>query len=347
MSVDRARSRPFVSVVLSFYNEEAVIPELLSRLRKMFAGVPDRISGYELIFVNDASTDNSEELLCREMERNGDIVLMNMSRNFGVSECVYAGFGQSRGDAVIYMDADLQDPPEVIPALLEQWRADPDAEVVYTTRRTRRGEHPLKMLLTKVGYRFVNRISDSDLPIDSGDFKLLSRRVVDEILRCEEKLPYLRGLVSWVGFKQVPVYYDREPRFDGRENTKFSVLSKRVIYGYLDRALISFSDAPLKLTLFAGFFIAALAGIYLMVILVQKLFGWHEPGWPAIMATMLLLGGVQLIVLGFIGLYINVIFHEVKRRPNYIVKDVLVREQERDQEDSGVVRNFAARSEKS
>lgn len=346
MSDGEARSRPFVSVVLSFYNEEAVIPELLSRMREVFAGVRDQISGYELIFVNDASTDNSEELLRREMERTGDIVLMNMSRNFGVSECVYAGFAQSRGDAVVYMDADLQDPPEVIPALLERWRSDPAAEVVYTTRRRRMGEHPLKMLLTKVGYRFINRISSTDLPIDSGDFKLLSRRVVDEVLRCEEKLPYFRGLVSWVGFKQVPVYYDREPRFDGRKNTKFSVLSKRVIYGYLDRALISFSDAPLKLTLFAGFLIAALAGFYLMVVLVQKLFGWHEPGWPAIMATMLLLGGVQLIVLGFIGLYINVIFHEVKRRPNYILKDVLVRTQKRDQDDYRVPRSLDAQSER-
>jgi len=323
MAVGEARVRPFVSVVLSFYNEEAVIPELLSRLRQMFAGVRGHVSGYELIFVNDASTDGSEELLCREMEQSGDIVLINMSRNFGVSECVYAGFSKSQGDTVVYMDADLQDPPEVIPALLKQWRTDPAAEVVYTIRRTRVGEHPLKMLLTKVGYRFINRISSSDLPVDSGDFKLLSRRVVNEILRCEEKLPYLRGLVSWVGFKQVPVYYDREPRFDGRTNTKFPVLSKRVIYGYLDRALISFSDAPLKLALFAGFFMAGLAAFYLLVVLVQKLFGWHEPGWPAIMATMLLLGGVQLIILGFIGLYINVIFHEVKRRPNYIVKDVL------------------------
>jgi dolichol-phosphate mannosyltransferase len=344
MTVEEDRSRPFVSVVLSFYNEEAVIPELLSRLRRMFAAERDRISDYELIFVNDASTDNSEELLCREMERNGDIVLINMSRNFGVSECVYAGFARSRGDAIVYMDADLQDPPEVIPTLLERWRTDPATEVVYTTRRTRAGEHPMKMLLTKVGYRFINGISNTDLPVDSGDFKLLSRRVVDEVLRCEEKLPYLRGLVSWVGFKQVPVYYDREPRLDGRENTKFSVLSKKVIYGYLDRALISFSDAPLKLALFAGFFIAGLAAIYLIVVLIQKLLGWYEPGWPAIMATMLLLGGVQLIVLGFIGLYINVIFHEVKRRPNYIVKEVLTKKKKSEPDESDVVRKFSTRT---
>lgn len=317
------RGLPFVSVVLSFYNEAAVIPELLARLRAVFLSEKDKIGGYELIFVNDASTDTSELILRREVDTQGDVVLVNTSRNFGVSECVYAGFRYARGDVVVYMDADLQDPPEVISELLARWRDDVTVDVVYTTRRKRADEHPLKLLLTKFGYRFINRISNVPLPVDSGDFKLLSRRVVDELLRCEERIPYLRGLVSWVGFKQVAVYYDREPRFDGRTNTKFPVLSQRVIYGYLDRALISFSDAPLKLALLVGFSFATLAALYLVVVLVQKIMGWYVPGWPAIMATMLLLGGIQLIVLGFIGLYINVIFLEVKKRPNYIVRDVV------------------------
>lgn len=325
MSDRNPRQAPFVSVVLSFFNEQSVIPELLSRLRAVFAGERGNISGYELIFVNDASTDSSEQLLREEIERHDDLVLVNMSRNFGVSECVYAGFRHSRGDVVVYMDADLQDPPEVIPQLLATWREDAEVEVVYTTRRRRAGEHPLKMLLTKLGYRFINYISHTPLPIDSGDFKLLSRRVVGELLRCEEKLPYIRGLVTWVGFKQKQVFYDRDQRFDGRHNTKFPVLSRRVIYGYLDRALISFSDAPLKIALFGGFLIAGLAGIYLIIVLMQKLLGWYEPGWPAIMATILLLGGIQLIVLGFIGLYINVIFLEVKKRPNYIVNNIVRR----------------------
>jgi len=310
-------------VILSFYNESAVIPELLARLRKVLRGEGDAIAGYELVFVNDASTDNSEALLRDEVGRDGDVVLVNTSRNFGVSECVYAGFRHSRGDVVVYMDADLQDPPEVIATMLARWRAETDVDVVYTTRRTRAGEHPLKLLLTKYGYRFINRISHVPLPVDSGDFKLLSRRVVNELLRCEEKMPYLRGLVSWVGFKQVPVFYDREARFDGRNNSKFPVLSRRVIYGYLDRALISFSDAPLKIALLVGFSFASLAGLYLIVVLLQKLMGWYVPGWPALMAAILLLGGIQLIVLGFIGLYMNVIFLEVKKRPNYIVRDVV------------------------
>jgi polyisoprenyl-phosphate glycosyltransferase len=322
-SAARERARPLVSVILSFYNESTVIPELLARLRKVLAAEGERIAGYELVFVNDASTDDSEILLRREIESRGDVVLVNTSRNFGVSECVYAGFRYSRGDVVVYMDSDLQDPPEVITDLLARWRADETVEVVYTTRRTRAGEHPLKMLVTKYGYRFINRISRVPLPVDSGDFKLLSRRVVDELLRCEEKMPYLRGLVSWVGFKQVPVFYDREARFDGRNNTKMPVLSRRVIYGWLDRALISFSDAPLKIALLIGFAFSSMSLLYLFVVLFQKIMGLYVPGWPALMAAILLLGGIQLVVMGFIGLYMNVIFLEVKKRPNYIVRDVV------------------------
>jgi dolichol-phosphate mannosyltransferase len=297
---------------------------LLRRLRAVLRNevTAGHARGYELIFVNDASTDRSAALLSKEVAQ-GDVALVNMSRNFGVSECVYAGFQEAAGEVIIYMDADLQDPPEVIPALLASWREDPAVEVVFTTRRRRQGEHPLKLLLTRIGYRFINRISEIDLPVDSGDFKLLSRRVVDQLLAMKEKLPYLRGLVSWVGFKQAQVFYDREPRFDGRRATKYPVLSRRVIYGYLDRALISFSDAPLKASLILGFLFASLAGLYLIVVLFQKLMGWYEPGWPAIMATMLLLGGIQLVVLGFIGLYINVIFLEVKKRPVYIVESVI------------------------
>jgi dolichol-phosphate mannosyltransferase len=284
-----------------------------------------KIAGYELIFVNDRSTDGSERLLRHEIEEHGDIVLINMSRNFGNSECVFAGMRHSQGDAVIYMDADLQDPPEVIPELLAAWQADSEVEVVYTTRLSRAGEHPLKLLITRWGYRLINMISEVDLPVDSGDFKLLSRRAVQHLLQIEENRPYTRGLVTWIGFKQVPVFYHREPRFDGRVATKYPVLSRRVISGFLDRALISFSDVPLKFSLLIGFVMSFLAGIYLCVVLFQKYMGWYEPGWPAIMATMLLIGGAQFIVLGVIGLYVNIIFLEVKRRPNYIIDSIVRR----------------------
>jgi glycosyltransferase involved in cell wall biosynthesis len=320
-----AREQPIISVVLSFYNEERVLPELLLRLRNALQPLRAAavIRGYELVFVNDASTDRSLEILLQEQAKERDVKIINMSRNFGNSECVLAGMANADGDAVVYMDADLQDPPELIPELIRQWQADPDAEVVYTTRRSRAGEHALKLLITKFGYRLIDKISDIRLPLDSGDFKLVSRRAVDELLKLKEKQPYVRGLVSWVGFKQIQVFYDREPRFDGRNATKFPVLSRRVLSGYLDRALISFSDIPLKLALILGLAVATFALLYIFVIFFQKIMGWYEPGWPAIMATMLLLGGTQLIVLGIMGLYINTIFLESKRRPNYIVKDVL------------------------
>ncbi len=166
---------------------------MLGRLRTVFSAEGDGISGYEFVFVNDASTDKSEEILRREIETHGDIVLVNLSRNFGVSESVYAGLFYATGDVVIYMDADLQDPPEVIPEMLERWRSDPEVGVVFTTRRKREGEHFLKLLLNRIGYRLINRVSNLPLPVDSGDFKLLSRRVVDELIAREEKLPYMRG----------------------------------------------------------------------------------------------------------------------------------------------------------
>ena len=317
--------RPMISVVSTFYNEEKVLPELIGRLRQVLRAEIDKktIGGYELIFVNDVSTDGSLEVLLEEYERGKDLVIINMSRNFGVSECALAGMRYAKGDAVIYLDADLQDPPEVIPQLIEAWQKDEEVEVVYTTRLSRAGEHPLKLFITKWGYRLINRISDIELPVDSGDFKLLSRRALKELLRLEEKRPYFRGLVSWIGFKQAQVFYHREARFDGRESTKRPAISKRVIYYWLDRALISFSDAPLKASLFIGFSVSLGAFIYILVVIFQKIMGWHVPGWPAIMATMLFLGGVQLVVMGFLGLYISSIYQEVKRRPNFIIKNII------------------------
>jgi dolichol-phosphate mannosyltransferase len=318
------REKAKISVVLSFYNELSVLPELVLRLRNVFIPLIENnsVGSYELIFVNDNSKDDSEGYLRSELGK-GDIIIINMSRNFGVSECVMAGMAQSSGDAVIYMDSDLQDPPEVIPKMIEAWRSNPDVEVVYTTRTRRDGEHWLKMLITKIGYRFINAISEIELQVDSGDFKLLSRRVVEQLLQMKEDKPYIRGLISWIGFKQTQVLYDRLERFDGRENTKMPVLSKRVLYYWLDRALISFSDAPLKLMLFLGIGMSGLSFLYIIVVLVQKILGLSVPGWAALMSAILFLGGIQIMMLGFIGLYIGAIFRESKRRPQYIVKEVL------------------------
>lgn len=321
----RRRAPPLVSVVLSFYNEEAVLPELLRRLRGVLRPARDagQIRDYELIFVNDASTDRSLEILQAEFDQEHDVVVVTMSNNFGVSECVLAGMRYAKGDAVVYMDADLQDPPEVISDLLNKWHEDPEVEVVYTTRLSRAGEHPLKMWVTKVGYRFISAISEIDLPRDSGDFKLLSRRVVDHLIQLREKKPYIRGLVSWIGFKQVPVFYHRAGRHDGRDSTKRPALSRKVVNYALDSAIISFSAAPLKAALILGFVVSVVALAYILVVIAQKILGFYEPGWPALMAAILFLGGVQLFMLGVVGLYVNIIFRNAQGRPDYIVKGVI------------------------
>ncbi len=319
------RPKPTVSVVLSFFNEAGVLPELVDRLRQVMQAEKSRgtVDGYELIFVNDASTDNSVDILKAEFQAGRDLLVVNMSNNFGVSECVLAGMRLAKGDVVVYMDADLQDPPEVIPELLDKWHADPEVEVVFTTRLSRQGEHPLKLFITHLGYKLINRISEIELPENSGDFKLLSRRVVQELLKMREKKPYLRGLVTWIGFKQAQVFYHRAERHDGRENTKRPALSSKNIRYALDSAIISFSDAPLKMMLLLGFCISFISLIYIAVVIFQKIMGWYEPGWPALMAAILLLGGIQLLMLGFLGLYVNVIFANTKGRPDYIIKNVI------------------------
>lgn len=319
------RPVPLLSVVLSFYNEASILPELIGRLRSVLRAEVNRqtICGYELIFVNDASTDNSLEILRSELDAGQDIVVVNMSSNFGVSECVLAGMRIAKGDVVVYMDADLQDPPEVIPELLDKWHSDPEIHVVYTTRLSRAGEHPFKLAVTHLGYKFINRISEIDLPENSGDFKLLSRRVMNELILLQEKKPYLRGLVTWIGFKQAQVFYHRAERHDGRENTKRPALSTKVIKYALDTAIISFSDAPLKASLLIGFMISLASLLYIGVVVIQKLMGWSVPGWAALMAAILFLGGMQLFMTGVLGLYVNAIFLNSRNRPDYIVDSIL------------------------
>jgi len=179
------------------------------------------------------------------------------------------------------------------------------------------------MLVTKLGYRFINSISDIDLPVDSGDFKLLTRTVVNILCALPEDKPYMRGLVNWVGFKQKQVFYDRDARFDGAENTKMTVLSRKVIFYWLDRALISFSDMPLKLVLFLGFFLSILSSLYIVVVIYQKIVGIAVPGFSAIMSAVLLLGSMNLLTVGVVGLYISAIFKQVKGRPPYVIKEVI------------------------
>lgn len=311
-----------ISLVLSFYNEINNLNELISRIRN----VSNRSQNFkvnEIIFVNDCSNDGSEEFLTEQAKTSNDLILVNMSRKTGVSECVYAGMSLATGDAVVYLDSDLQDPPELIQEMVDTWLADTDCEVVYTVRKSRSGEGYLKLKFTKFGYRFLRKISKIDLPLDAGDFKLVSRKIVNILLTHQEHKPFMRGIITSLGFKQLPVYYDRDPRGDGRNNTKFVLFSPRTVSGWLDSALISFSDAPLKLSLTIGLITSFFSSLYIVVVFIQKILGLYVPGWPALMAAILLLGSVQLIVLGIMGLYVNAIYNQTKNRPLFLIKNIV------------------------
>ena len=309
--------KELISIVLSFYNEGEVIPELIRRLRDVFKELD---YDYELVFVNDCSTDNSLDVLIEQSKGFDDIKILNTSRNFGHMPCIYAGLEATTGDAVIYMDADLQDPPELIPEMIEAWKGEDDVEVVFTTRTHRDGEGFFKLWITKWGYRILKFASEVPVHKNSGDFRLLSRRALNHFLKFKEKKPFFRFLVSWIGFRQKQVFYRREKRYAGTSN--FSIFSKKVYSQFLEISLIPFSDKPLKLSLLAGFLTSISAFTYLIYIIFTKLaFGWNLPGWSAIMAVILFLGGVQFSVIGILGLYIGSIHKEIQGRPNYIIKD--------------------------
>jgi glycosyltransferase involved in cell wall biosynthesis len=311
-----------LSLVFSFRNEEENIPELVSRIREVLKSEIEKnvISDFEMIFVNDDSTDRSRELLMELAEGENDIRIINMSRNFGVYPCVFAGMKYAKGDAVIYMDSDLQDPPEIIPKMLEAWKGgEKVADVVHTQRTKRLGESKFRLLLTMAGYRLLKKISHIDLPIEVGDYKLLSRRAVKHLLQFKEKNPYTRGLVCWIGFKQSTIQYQRQARFSGE--TKFPTY-RSFFPNFLNSALISFSAVPLQIASMIGL-LGFIASIPVFThVLIERLSGQALPGWSAIMVTVLFLGSTQLLALGVLGLYIHAIYLEVKGRPNYIIESV-------------------------
>jgi glycosyltransferase involved in cell wall biosynthesis len=289
---------PLVSVVLSFRNEAENIPTLVARLAATFAEQP---VDYELIFVNDASTDRSLDLLIGERARNPRVKVLNMSRRFGVAEGVLAGMEAARGDAVVYMDADLQDPPELIPELIARWRAGSD--VVHTIRTRRHGENALKMLATGMAYRIIQFGSSIELPVDAGDFKLLSRRVVDHLLKLREADPYLRGLVVWLGYPQVFVPYEREARHAGR--THFPFFSRNP-WKTFALGLTTFSFMPI----YACLALAA-AGLVLSAVLALT---------SGLMAGLLVfLWALLMGAVAVVGVYVIRIYKDVRGRPAFIV----------------------------
>tara|TARA_B100000989_G_scaffold298254_1_gene286736 strand:+ start:486 stop:1409 length:924 start_codon:yes stop_codon:yes gene_type:complete len=303
----------FVSLVISFKNEEKNLNELIKRCVKVI----EKNDQYEIIFVDDASTDKSLEVLLNHRKENKNIKIITTSRTFGVSPCVLAGFKKAKGDVIIYMDSDLQDPPEIIDELINKHKEG--YEVVHTVRKKRFGESLYKIFLTKIAYKLINLFSDIELLENAGDFKLISKNALHEILKIQDVDPYLRGLSVWVGYKQSYVSYERQPRLFGK--SKFTFLNNLNPYKEFIRGITSFSLVPLYFSLFIGVIFSLVSFVFLLLVILQKYLGLNLPGWSAIMVAILFLGGMILFTLGILGIYIGNIFKQVQGRQKYIIKN--------------------------
>lgn len=300
------------SLVIPLYNEEQVIHECIKRVTNVMG---NKSFDYEVIFVNDGSKDSTEEIVKQYCEKDDHLKLITFSRNFGHQTAITAGMDNSSGDAVVVMDADLQDPPEVILDLIAKFEEGYD--VVYAIRSKRKGESLFKKVTAKIFYRYMRSMSDVDIPIDTGDFRLISRQVCDVLKTLTERNRYVRGLVSWVGFKQTGVYYEREERFAGETKYPLKKMLKLSVDG-----ITSFSTKPLKLSKWIGLIVSAAGFIYALVIIIQKLFGVEmQTGWASTIVIVLIIGGIQLLMMGITGEYIARIFEESKNRPLYIIKE--------------------------
>jgi polyisoprenyl-phosphate glycosyltransferase len=304
---------PLLSVVVPLYNEEQVISEMYVRLHAVLAG--NNID-HEIILVNDGSRDRTEELAKTICRADPNVRLVSFSRNFGHQIAVTAGLDNAAGQAVVIIDADLQDPPEVIVQMLDKWRHG--CHVVYGVRAKRKGESLFKLLTAAAFYRLIRRLTRVDIPVDTGDFRLMDRKVVDQLLTMRERNRFVRGLVSWVGFRQESVEYVREARFAGE--TKYPL--KKMVRFAVD-GVISFSDVPLKLSSVFGFVCAVLSFALIVYGVVVKLFypQYAIPGWASVFSVVLFLGGVQLICIGILGEYLGRVYDEIKQRPLYVVRE--------------------------
>ena len=300
-----------ISIVVPVYREEGSIPEFLRHLCPLLATVAE---DYEIIFALDPSPDRTEAVILEPRAQNERIKLLSLSRRFGQPMATLAGLQYSSGDAVIVMDVDLQDPPELIGPMIAKWREGYD--VVLPQRRQRGGEPWIKKLIAAVGYRVINKIADVGIPANTGDFRLMSRRVVDEILRLKESHGFLRGMVALVGFRQCLIPFDRPARFAGRTNYNRFLGSLRIGFN----GVFCFSTYALSLSTLLGFTIAGASFLLAGAYLVMKLQGFPFPlGNPTTVILVLFLGGIQLISVGILGEYIGRIYEEVRQRPKFIV----------------------------
>ncbi|NRD75517.1 glycosyltransferase family 2 protein [Shewanella sp. VB17] len=302
-----------LSILIPVYNEAEVLQPLFSRLSQVLANIPE---SSEIVFIDDGSSDNTWELLQQLPASYSEHQCIRLSRNFGKEAAMTAGLEQARGLAVILLDADLQDPPELIPQMIEAWRAGFD--VVNMKRRKRLGESWFKRLSAAVFYRIINRMSESPVPENVGDFRLISRQVVDSITALPERNRFMKGILSWPGFSQTEILFDRDPRYLGSTKWNYSKLVGLAMDG-----ITSFSIKPLRLATWAGVLTALSAFSYgAWVFLKTVLWGETVAGYPSLMIVQVALAGVQLLALGLIGEYLGRVFMEVKRRPVYLISEV-------------------------
>jgi glycosyltransferase involved in cell wall biosynthesis len=306
---------PDISLVVPVYNEETVLPEFATRAR---AALEATGLMWEIIFADDGSKDATAELIRAYRQQDPRIGLVSLSRNFGKEIAMTAGLDYARGQAVVVIDADLQDPPEVIAKFIARWREGYD--VVYGRRTEREGETVLKRLTAHMFYRVINKLADRQIPANVGDFRLMSRRAVDALSRLRERHRFMKGLFSWIGFRQIEVPYNRAPRAAGQ--TKWNYWR---LWNFSIEGITSFSIRPLQFASYFGFFIAILAAFYGVFIVIRTIIlGNPVPGYPSLLVVVLFLGGVQLLTLGIIGEYVGRTFNETKERPLYLVAEALL-----------------------
>jgi polyisoprenyl-phosphate glycosyltransferase len=307
--------RQLLSVVAPFYYSTETIPEFYRRLKAVMVGLEAEID-HELVFVNDGSTDDTLAMLRELASRDPHVRIIDLSRNFGHQIAITAGIDAARGDAVVVIDDDLQDPPEVVVEMLEKWREG--YKVVYGVRAKRKGESAFKVASAKLFYRLLNRLSEMPLPLDTGDFRLMDRKVVEAFKAMREENRYVRGMVAWIGFKQVGLPYERDARYAGETHYNMRRMLELAVAG-----IMSFSRKPLEISTRFGMLVTLIAFFAGIWVIIGKLV--HPDtviaGWTSVLIAVLFMGGVQLISIGVLGAYLGRVFYETKRRPLYVVAD--------------------------
>ena len=301
-------------MVIPVYNEQEVIIEAYTRITDVMT---DMKESYELVFINDGSKDSTAQIIAELCSKDSAVRLINFSRNFGHMSAISAGMEKARGEAIFIIDADMQDPPEIFPQMAAKWREG--YHVIYGKRIKRKGESFFKRISASMFYKFIRYMTPVDLPPDTGEFRLIDRKVCDAVNNLPEKHRYIRGLVSWVGFKQIPVEYVREERFAGV--TKYPL---RKMISFAMDAITSFSYKPLKLATIIGFSISIFSFLYILYVVYQRFFTDQTvTGWASTMAIILFTQGIVLMILGLMGEYIGRIYAELKNRPNYIIQEII------------------------